>query len=68
MARKREKVQSDLRQEPQPNSTIDLIEIGDWLGTYRERFRVAHSGDSQELLRNVRRRSDRSSERRVELA
>ena len=42
--------QQHLQQEPSNiNSITDLVEISMWLGTYRERMRLARSEDQQEL-------------------
>jgi hypothetical protein len=40
------------------NSFTDLVEISMWLGTYRERMRLAGPGDQQELADNAHRSSD----------
>jgi hypothetical protein len=61
--------QQHLQQEPSNiNSITDLVEISMWLGTYRERMRLARSEDQQELADNARRWSDRLVQRRAKLA
>jgi hypothetical protein len=57
------------RQEPSNiNSITDLVEISMWLGTYRERMRLARSEGKQEFADNARRSSDRLVRRRAEVA
>jgi hypothetical protein len=47
--------QQHLQQEPSNiDSITDLVEISVWLGTYRERMRLARSEDQQELADNAR--------------
>jgi hypothetical protein len=61
--------QQHQQQEPSNiNSITDLVEISMWLGTYRERMRLAQSEDQQELADNAGRWSDRLVQRRAELA
>ena len=62
--------QAQLQEDPPPNveSMTDLVEISVWLGTYRERMRIARSEDQQELANNVKRWDDRMLQRRAELA
>ena len=62
--------QAQLQEDPLPNveSMTDLVEISVWLGTYRERMRIARSEDQQELANNVKRWDDRMLQRRAELA
>ena len=50
------------------DSITDLVEISVWLGTYRERMRLAHSEDQQELAGNARRWNARLAQPRAELA
>jgi len=61
--------QQHLQQEPSNvDSITDLVEISVWLGTYRERMRLARSEDQQELADNARRWNARLAQRRAELA
>ncbi len=56
-------------QEPSNiNSITDLVEISMWLGTYRERMRLARPEDQQELADNAHGWSNRLAQRRAELA
>jgi hypothetical protein len=68
MVRKVEQLQFDIRRESSGVSITDLNEIGGWLGTYRERMRLAGSKDHQELANEMRRWSDPSLQPTAELA
>jgi hypothetical protein len=70
MARKVERARSARQEGPPPNidSVSDLVEISVWLGTYRERMRIARSEDQDELAKEVRRWNDHLLQRRAELA
>jgi hypothetical protein len=46
----------------------DLDEICEWLGTYRERLRLARPEERSELSSHVRQWSDRLQQRGAELA
>ena len=47
--------QAQLQEDPPPNveSITDLVEISVWLGTFRERMRLARTEDPQELTNGV---------------
>jgi uncharacterized protein YueI len=66
MARSGNQPQPDLPQEPV--SITDPVEISFWLGTYRERRRLALSEDQREPVQNVRHSNGRLLQRREELA
>jgi hypothetical protein len=53
---------------PNIDSIHDLVEITGWLGTYRERLRLARHEDRQELAADVVRWTDRLKQRRAELS
>jgi hypothetical protein len=53
---------------PPAEAVTDLGEICDWLGTYRERLRVARGEDRQEMAGHVARWTVRYQQRRSELA
>jgi hypothetical protein len=67
MARKI-KLRIDIRHEPDFDSITDLVEISGWLGTYRERMRIARTDDQAELASRTGRWNDRLLQRRAELA
>ena len=50
------------------DSVDDLAEISSWLGTYKERLRVARADERQSLASDVRQLDSRLSQRRAELA
>jgi hypothetical protein len=56
------------RAVPDLGAVTDLDEISEWLGTYRDRLRLAHPEEQPELTSHVRRWSDRLQQRRAELA
>ena len=58
----------DSRQEPEVDSITDLVEISGWLGTYRERMRIALTDDQPEPANRMGRWNDRLLQRRAELA
>jgi hypothetical protein len=64
------KVSALERQDRPPNidSVTDLVEITGWLGTYRERLRLARAEDRQELAADVRRWTDPLHQRRGDLS
>jgi hypothetical protein len=70
MARKVKQARPSRQEGPPPNidSVSDLVEISVWLGTYRERMRIARSEDQDELAKEVRRWNDHLLQRRAELA
>ena len=49
-------------------SVDDLAEISSWLGTYKERLRLARAEDREGLAGDVHRWDSRLKERRAELA
>jgi hypothetical protein len=50
------------------DSVDDLAEISSWLGTYKERLRLARDKNELGLSEDVRRWSQRLDQRRAELA
>jgi hypothetical protein len=70
MARKVKRARPARQELPPPNidSVSDLAEISVWLGTYRERMRIARSEDQNELAEDVRRWNAHLLQRRAELA
>jgi hypothetical protein len=66
MARKVKQPQFDIRREPSGVPMTDLIEISGWLGTYRERMRLANNGDHREFANEMRHWIDPSLQRRIE--
>jgi hypothetical protein len=50
------------------DSVDDLEEISSWLGTYKERLRLARDRNEPGLTQDVRRWTDRLDQRRAELA
>jgi hypothetical protein len=61
--------QQHLQQEPSNiDSITDLVEISVWLGTYRERMRLAGSEDQQDRADNARRWNARLAQPHAELA
>ena len=55
-------------QVPNVESVSDLVEITRWLGTYRERLRLASTDNQPELANHMRRWKDRLLQRRAEPA
>ena len=49
-------------------SVDDLAEISSWLGTYKERLRLARAEERESLVTDVHRWDSRLKERRAELA
>jgi hypothetical protein len=70
MARKVKQRQLEIPEESSPDvdSVTELVEISVWVGTYRERMRVARTEDQAELANTLRRWNDRWLQRRAELA
>jgi hypothetical protein len=66
MARSGDRPQPDLPDEPV--SITDPVEISFWLGTYRERRRLALSEDQPEPVQNVRHSNGGLLQRRAGLA
>jgi hypothetical protein len=50
------------------DSVDDLAEISSWLGTYKERLRLARAEERASLTTDVHRWDSRLKERRAELA
>ena len=51
-----------------PGSISDLVETSVWLGTYRERMRIANVENQPELATDVRRWTEPVQQRRAEPA
>jgi hypothetical protein len=62
------KVRQAQQEQSNINAITDLVEISMWLGTYRERMRLARSEGQRELADNARRSSDPLVQRRAEVA
>jgi len=62
------KAESRLQPSPATGTVDDLAEISSWLGTYKERLRLARADEREGLASDVHRWDSRLKERRAELA
>ena len=60
--------ESRLQPSAPVGSVDDLAEISSWLGTYKERLRLARAEEREGLASDVHRWDSRLKERRAELA